>query len=208
MKIEDYLVSLKQRGYTPDSILDIGANVGSFSRFCKKLWSDSNILMFEGNDNCEKDLINTGIDYKIALLGDTNRTVKFYINPENPKCTGSSYYKEITHHYDNSVVIEKELSMLDDLVDDVYNLIKIDTQGSELDIMKGGEKTMKKSDYIIIEVAMKEYNEGSPLYEDIISYMNSIGFNKKEEIEKHYWMSDSPEFKRGEVFQIDIIFSK
>jgi FkbM family methyltransferase len=207
MRIEDYLIELKKEGFLPKKILDIGANVGGFSIFCKNLFN-CEILMIEGNENCESDLIATGINYKIELLGDTNRTVDFYINTNNPKCTGSSYYKEVTHHYKDSIKKEKSLVRLDDITNDIYDIIKIDTQGSELDIIKGGIRTVKSAKYLIIEVPIKEYNEGSPLLEEILSFIKSIGFDRYHEIEEHFWLSHSGEFEYGEVFQKDYVFIK
>lgn len=209
MTIEQYLIMLKGKGYVPNSILDIGANVGDFSKFCHGLWQTSKILMIEGNENCEPDLAQTGLDYKICLLGDSNKEVEFFMNKKNPKCTGSSYYKEVTEHYADSIVTTKRLSRLDDIVDTEYDVIKIDTQGSELDIMKGGPRTILAAQYIILEVATKQYNQGSPMYDDVISYMRGVGFEHNEEIDHHYWMVDDyREFKRGDVFQVDIIFTR
>ena len=127
MRIEDYLVKLKNSGYVPKKILDIGANVGNFSKFCKSIFNDVDILMIEGNENCETDLVSTGLNYKIALLGDKEREVNFYINSDNLKCTGSSYYKEVTHHYNNSLEFKRKLTTLDSFTNDIYDIIKIDT---------------------------------------------------------------------------------
>ena len=208
MTIHEYLLYLSNSGFVPNSILDIGANVGDFSVFCKQIWQSSYILMIEGNENCEEDLIRTNIPYKIALLGNENKTVNFFINKNNLKCTGCSYYKEVTRHYEDPIIVEKNLIRLDDLVDGVFDIIKIDTQGSELDILKGGLNIVKKSKYIILEIPIIEYNQGSPSYDDILNYMKSIGFSSNEIIENHIWPdNDFNNFKTGDIFQVDIIFN-
>jgi FkbM family methyltransferase len=207
MTINDYLISIQSSN--PNGILDIGANVGEFSLFCKRIWPSADILMIEGNDNCEDDLIRTNLPYKIALLGNINKKVNFYINKENMKCTGSSYYKEVTHHYDDTIIIEKDLVRLDDITSDKFDIIKIDTQGSELDIIKGGLNVIKNAKYVILEVATKQYNQGSPLFDEVVSYMESIGFKNQNIIENHIWKStESNEFRYGDIFQVDVIFSK
>ena len=207
MTINDYLISIQSSN--PNGILDIGANVGEFSLFCKRIWPSADILMIEGNDNCEDDLIRTNLPYKIALLGNINKKVNFYINKENMKCTGSSYYKEVTHHYDDPIIIEKDLVRLDDITSDKFDIIKIDTQGSELDIIKGGLNVIKNAKYVILEVATKQYNQGSPLFDEVVSYMESIGFKNQNIIENHIWKStESNEFRYGDIFQVDVIFSK
>ena len=51
------------------------------------------------------------------------------------------------------------------------DFIKIDTQGSELDILKGGEKTISNCSLIYLECPIIEYNLGSPNLND---YINNV----------------------------------
>ena len=191
MNIQDYLKELSKK-YKPNSILDIGAHHGKFSKFCNSLWKDVDLLMLEGNDECESVLEQLPFDHCIVLLSDTNKEVTLYLNPKNLSCTGTSYYKERTRHYKESVEI-----------------IKIDTQGSELDIIKGGLKTVQNCSYLIMEVSTLQYNEGSPLFDEIVEYMNSIGFSDYEVIEEHMWKDPNEDaFECGEIFQLDVVFKK
>jgi FkbM family methyltransferase len=211
MNIQDYLRELGKK-YKPNSILDIGAHHGEFSKFCKSLWKDVDLLMIEGNDECDSILDNLPFDHCIVLLSDTNREVTLYLNPNNLDCTGTSYYKERTRHYKNSIEVKKNTYTLDEVVEDInkkYDIIKIDTQGSELDIIKGGLKTVQTCSYLIMEVPTLQYNEGSPLFDEIIEYMNNIGFSDYEIIEEHKWMDKNENtFEYGSTFQVDVVFKK
>lgn len=211
MNIQDYLKELSKI-YKPNSILDIGAHHGEFSKFCKSLWKDVDLLMIEGNDECDSILGNVPFDHCIALLSDTNKEVTLYLNPNNLECTGTSYYKERTRHYKNSIEIKKNTYTLDEVVEDIdkkYDIIKIDTQGSELDIVKGGLKTVKNCSYLIMEVPTLQYNECSPLFDEIIEYMNTIGFSDYEIIEEHKWMDENENtFEYGSTIQVDVAFKK
>ena len=211
MNIQDYLRELSKK-YKPNSILDIGAHHGEFSKFCKSLWKDVDLLMIEGNDECDSILDNVPFDHCIVLLSDTNKEVTLYLNPNNLDCTGTSYYKERTRHYKNSIEVKKNTYTLDEVVEDIdkkYDIIKIDTQGSELDIIKGGLKTVQNCSYLIMEVPTLQYNEGSPLFDEIIEYMNNIGFSDHEIIEEHKWMDRNENtFEYGSTFQVDVVFKK
>ena len=211
MNIQDYLRELSKK-YKPNSILDIGAHHGEFSKFCKSLWKDVDLLMIEGNDECDSILDNVPFDHCIVLLSDTNKEVTLYLNPNNLDCTGTSYYKEITRHYKNSIEVKKNTYTLDEVVEDIdkkYDIIKIDTQGSELDIIKGGLKTAQNCSYLIMEVPTLQYNEGSPLFDEIIEYMNNIGFSDYEIIEEHKWIDKNENtFEYGSTFQVDVVFKK
>ena len=82
----------------------------------------------------------------------------------------------------------------------------MDTQGSELDILKGGLKTINKAKYIIIETSIKEYNIGAPLEKEIIDFMSENNFKEFIVLEEHTWPTTDGPFKFGEVFQRDLMF--
>ena len=56
------------------------------------------------------------------------------------------------------------------------NIIKLDVQGSEIDILKGLGKKISFFEIIILETSVKEYNKGSPLFIDVINYMNKLNY--------------------------------
>ena len=186
--------------FNPDSILDIGANTGQFYSKISKYYPNSKYLLIEGNESCEEELKKLNVDYKIVLLSDTEKEVDFWIDPNNQNSTGNSIYKEKTNYFNNSSSTKYKTKTLDSIVEETYDLIKIDTQGSEIDIIKGGLNTIKKSKGIILEVSLVEYNQGSPLQEETFKFMSEIGFEPVEVIEKIY----HPE--NGQHIQNDILF--
>ena len=181
------LEEIKDMGINPNAILDIGAHTGQFHSWSKRVWPDVGVFMIEANPLHESTLdrlaMMNGDKYLIAAMGDEEREVTFYTRSDKPHTEGNSYYKE--HNYWDIPQLVQEskvkLKKLDDIFEDdaVFELIKIDTQGSELDILKGGVKLISKSSVIVLEIAYTEYNEGAPTAKDIINYMNSIGFEKK-----------------------------
>ncbi len=69
----------------------------------------------------------------------------------------------------DTVAIENRLGSID--------FIKLDVEGAELDVLKGAEKTLKKSVFgLSIEVAFLPVHEGRPLFSDIDSYLRPLGF--------------------------------
>ena len=54
--------------------------------------------------------------------------------------------------------------------------LKLDTQGSELDILKGGVEILDQTSLIEIEVEFSEIYHGQPLFADIDIFMRSKGF--------------------------------
>lgn len=182
------------------SILDIGANQGHFSSLLKNNFPALDIFMIEANPFCDNFLKRTGIPYEIACLSDTEREVDFYLEDNNFVGTGASYYLERTQWYSKKNFTKMKTKRLDDIVSKSYDLIKLDTQGSELDIMRGGVKTVDVAKYILIETSLIEYNENAPLKKEIFNYMLSIGFKPLEMIEEH--------FMDNKIIQEDWIFEK
>ena len=41
-----------------------------------------------------------------------------------------------------------------------------------------------------MEVSILQYNEGSPLFDEVIEYMSSIGFTNHEIIGENIWMDE------------------
>jgi hypothetical protein len=53
----------------------------------------------------------------------------------------------------------------------------MDVQGAELDILKGAVQTLQSVTDVILELQVVEYNKGAPLRDQVIEYMNSVGFD-------------------------------
>ena len=106
------------------------------------------------------------------------------------------------------------LQKLDNLFTDdtTFEVIKLDTQGSELDILKGGKNLISRASAVILEVSYFEWNLGSPLADKMIDYMKSIGFKEFIEIGEHYWPGGSsppgiPDMETGKtIVQRDLCF--
>jgi len=193
------------------SVLDIGANVGNFSLTMKRNIPHLDIFMLEANPFCDTMLKRTDIPYEIACLSNEKKEVKLYVNRKNMICTGVSYYQEQTIHYSPEDYMLAETKLLDDVIlkqfgeQKAFEFIKMDTQGSELDIIRGGMKTIEQAKHIQIETTLIEYNKGSPLKDDVVEFMDNLGFKQNEKVEVHY-KEHNP--ATGIVIQEDWIFSR
>ena len=189
----------------PNYILDIGAHTGQFYRWTKNVWPWSVVWMIEANEVHERILKNmtVGTDdaYLIATLGDEERDVTFYTRSDKPHTEGASYYKENAYWDIPQLVMQipKRLQKLDNLFEDMqFDIIKMDTQGSELDIIKGGKNLCKKASAIILEVSLVDLNEGAPTYDEVIGFMDDFGFEEKMSIGEHY--------DGDKIIQKDLVF--
>ena len=117
---------------------------------------------------------------------------------------GSSIYEEKTNfsrtiEYINSSTLENELAFLN--INSSSNIIKLDVQGSEIDILEGLGKNISFFEIVILETSVKEYNEGAPLFIDVINFMDK----------KNYSLYDICDLKRlglerSFLIQLDAVF--
>ena len=171
--------------FEPKSVLDIGSNVGQFYNEIKLIFPNAYYYLVEGSESCEVVLETLNVDYSICLLSDYEKEVDFYIRKNEPRCTGNSIYRENTSFYDDDqILIEKrQTKTLSNLLNNqIFDLIKIDVQGSEIDIINGGLVIIKEAKGILMEVSLMEYNQNSPAKDFVYEYMDNLGFKPVEVI--------------------------
>jgi FkbM family methyltransferase len=172
------LNKIRALGFSPKFCLDIGAYEGQWAIEFKKIFPGCAIMMFEGQALKEPALIEvqnkfTDISHKIALLGASDALVTFNVYE-----TASSVLVE--HHATNAQTKTVKLNRLDDLLTGSSfkkpDFIKIDTQGYELEILKGGEETLSHAEFILLEVSFLDIYVNCPLVADTIDFMKNRGF--------------------------------
>lgn len=175
---EKSLLQLKRLGFSPQYIIDIGAYEGHWSNDVNKIFPKAQVMMIEGQKSKENTLIAQshkipGSIVKIALLGAEQKDVEFNIYE-----TASSVLKE--NNDTDAKIEQRTLELLDNLVANTpfqqADLIKLDTQGYELEILKGGLKTLTNAKAVLIEVSFVNVYANCPMADEVISFMKSNGF--------------------------------
>lgn len=188
----------------PKTLIDIGAHDGSFSWQVKKMNPDCRIIMIEANPNCEPHLQKTKVDYEIIGLSSQVGMSELFVEKKNKIGTGASFYLENTDWYgpEKYESIPVKLETLDNknyFADEAIDLIKMDVQGSELDILLGGRKTIKRTKFVLLEVSTIQYNIGAPLMDMVVKKMREYEFRIEE-------ILNFDKLNNGQIFQMDILF--
>lgn len=200
MSLNNFLIKIQQDGLKINTVYDIGANAGYWTMEMKQtVLSHCGFYMFEGNPVHESALRQNGSPFYICILSNPERdTVDYYTN----NSTGDSYYKENTVHYDRAAPVSMPCYTLDSIVAadglPTPEFLKIDTQGSELDILRGAEETLKKVDLVYLECPILRYNLGAPNIQEYLDFMTDRGFVPMDVLEVH-----NSEYT---LLQIDIMF--
>ncbi len=208
-KLQDLFYYLENSliSFNLETVYDIGASDGSFTNnISQYLHEETKYHLFEPYEYPE---IEVDVDHQWhkVYLSDRERKVDFYINDEFH--TGNSYYKEDTEAFDKIEPVEVTTVSLDKYVAEnnlpLPDLMKIDTQGSELDILKGAEYCLKNASVLILELPLISYNIGSPNISEIIDYLRSKRFIPFTVIQEHQIIDDGINIGMA---QIDIAFVK
>ena len=194
--------TLTSKGYKLNNVFDIGANAGKWTLKYEKVLNKSQFFLFEANPNHSrpKKLNKKHKWFNCVLSSPDIKEVKFY----SLSGTGDSYYKERTHAYKNCTPLQLKTITLDDAINTYVlpkpQLIKLDTQGSELDILEGAKNIIKYVDIILIEMPILPYNKGAPLFNDYMNYLTSLDYIPVGPEEFH--------FADNMFVQLDIAFLK
>lgn len=203
---ESYLVDLRSyvAEFWSDSlnvIYDIGASDGNWSEDVHAVVTNKpKYYLFDAHTKYADQQHNFDFEFYNVVFSDTEKEVDFYANGTG----GDSYYKELTEHYDNIAPVKRRTVTLDKYCEKnnipLPDLIKIDTQGSELDILAGGQKAMANAKVVILEVPIFAYNNGAPGFVDYLQFMAERGFLPHLPTQLHWFY--------GVLHQIDIAFIK
>lgn len=155
-----------------DVVVDVGANLGWYTIVMANLVGQSgSVFAFEpAPNNYEILLKNININnvnnqvktYQTALL-DSKSTVDFELSRENFgdhrvrfNHSHSEFNKPEKYAESSRKVISIEAITMNEALGDVVEnqrikLIKIDCQGSEISILRGAEKILQNTEYLIVE---------------------------------------------------------
>lgn len=198
MSLKNFLVNLSKTNIDLSVIYDIGACIGTWSEDISSILPNSKFICFEANNNYIPHIKNKGFQcYEVALSNPGRKSIDFF----NGNNTGDSYYKETTEWYKNQDSITINCKTLDNMVEQhnlpYPNFIKIDTQGSELDILSGAS-FLNRVDLVYTECPIICYNKGAPTIQEYIDFFKRRNFIPIDIFQIH----------RAEetLLQIDIMF--
>lgn len=179
---KSYLLGLKAGGFEPQVIYDIGACVLHWEKVASAIWPNATIILFDAFKPARFLFKQSGHPYFLGLLSRrAGLTKRFYQNNQYPG--GSSYYREIAHE-GKFFPEDQYITMTTDTLDNVVknydfplpDLVKIDTQGSELDIIQGAVNTLFDTQHLIVEMQHTQYNLDAPLAYQTIPHIQHLGF--------------------------------
>lgn len=198
---------------SPDVVLDVGANKGQFALFSRVTFPDAVIHSFEPIEAAYRTLIshrclrNNFNAYHLAL---TDKTGDATINLS--RADDSSSLLPIgnlqTSYYPGTEMVGQEVIKTDTLDNQFQEewqgrnvLLKIDVQGTELQVLKGASNNLDRIGHIYAELSFMELYKGQALGTEIIEFLSGFGFEV-------YSISNISRTRHDRLVQADFLFTR
>ena len=165
-----------------ETVIDIGAHKGEFAQNALQIKSVNKIIAFEPQkkifqllkekfaNNKKITLNNFALSEKVEkkIMKINKMTATSTLNHEINKNSLYFKFKSFLLYQKNSIISEEEINtttfdvFFNEETFDENTLLKIDTEGYELHVLKGSERKIKEVKYILIQ------NQFSKMYKDVI----------------------------------------
>lgn len=172
-----YSSLVRQYNLNVTGVIHVGGHIGQEMEAYKKN-NVSNLIVFEPQkipfQKLSSAVESVGLDNAILInkaLGNSCKTVEMTCNDDG-LCSSILNPKHVLVQYPNIIFDRKEtveMVTMDSVIpsDHKYNFLNMDTQGYELEVLKGAEKTLENIGCVYTEVNNTEVYEDNALIEEI-----------------------------------------
>lgn len=172
-------------------ILDIGANEGQFALWIRPVFPSAQIISFEPIQDVFQTLNSKAVNDPLwkaenLALGDMDgiRQMNVHLDhsPSSSMLKATSREIELFPKTTRQQSIEIDVRRLDSWV--MHSrisfegnvLIKMDVQGMELAVIRGGKSTFMQSDVVFAETSVQSLYEGQTSFPDLVLELDQLGF--------------------------------
>ena len=155
-------------------VIDVGANVGDYSRKVREANSRVRIYAFEPHpatyQKLKKNTTDLRIDAINAGVGSSSGALSLYDYAEEDASSHASLYQEVIEkiHKGKAASHEVEITTLDEFAEKYeigrIHLLKIDTEGNELEVLKGFKGHLETDKVDLIHFEFNEMNVVSRVF--------------------------------------------
>jgi FkbM family methyltransferase len=172
---------LKQFGFVPTHVLDVGANKGNWTRAALRYFPDADYTLVEPQDELRvhiQDLIERGCKIRWIHAGAAEKSGSLPFTISYRKDSSTFVTGEREAQADGLRRITLEVRTLDEIVSSaslpIPDMVKIDAEGFDLRVLAGASSLVGKTDVFFIEAAVRGTYENSVL--EVVRRMSDRGY--------------------------------
>lgn len=207
---------------SPLKLVDVGAsgglqgNWGAAGRFLQVIGFEPTETGYAGI----LDRSNSRVKYLNTALYRQRATIELYCTADPEKSSIYLPNRAFLDHfpYPQRFDIVRKIPLDADTLDsqlqehgiEDVDFIKLDTQGSELAILQGGDSAVQSAFGLEIEVEFAEVYQGQPLFGDSDNFVRSKGFHLMD-FKPYYWkrvQGKTYGYDKGQLVFADVLYLK
>ena len=192
---------LKSRSIDIQTVIDIGASNGCWSKKVKATYPDASYFLVEANSYHLKDLEdfkkkNHNSNFILAVAGDCNGEIFF---DSSDPFGGIASHRKTNSKSDKLPCVTVDNIVLQQNLKGPF-LLKLDTHGFEVPIFNGAIKTLEDTNLIIVETYNFKIEDDSLKFWELCFFLEEKGFRPIDLCEPLHRPADYA------FWQIDIFF--
>ena len=175
-------------GISPVTVYDVGAATGT--PWLYSAFPDARHLLFEPLpahvEVLRSKYADSDFEIHNTAIGSARGSAKLHIPVGSGSKTTWSSLLEISDEmnaYDRQrgvksemIAVDVPLAMLDDFAQDGRCVMKVDVEGTEMDVLRGASHVLKTCDLLILEMSIYPRMAGEARFADIIRHLDGLGF--------------------------------
>ena len=183
------------------TIVDVGAAGGGTAAYLRARFPANPIIMFEPNPRMADRLttragqiggtsvrrVALGAERRSVVLNVTANDLSSSLNPLDPgEC--EQLPPSQREKFRVNLTVPVDVSTLDEELGSVRDvlLLKLDTQGTELDVLRGGLETLRHTRYVLSEMNNHSLYQPTCQYYEVDEYLRLHGFRLADVIVSYY----------------------
>jgi len=181
--LDPFFMLLRRFGFTPNHILDIGANRGLWTREALKFFPEARYTLVEPQDYLKahiQDLLDGGAKIRWINAGASDRsgTLPFTITNSDGSCSfayseeqaGAAGFQQM------SVPVKMVNEIAASVGGDLPEMVKIDAEGFDLRVLAGASDLLGKTDIFLVEAVLRGGGGYENTVAEVIEFMANAGY--------------------------------
>jgi FkbM family methyltransferase len=169
---------------TPKTVIDVGVGYGTYPLY--EAFPHAYFVLIEPIEDYRSSITEILAKYKGTVhykaAGQENGMVELNVDLDELQLSSHLERTNLTTSRDHRIERrEIEMTTLDELLNPPGTLerplvLKIDTEGNELNVLKGAGLLLESTDFVIAEASVAKRFEGSYTFDELITFMAEKGF--------------------------------
>jgi FkbM family methyltransferase len=203
---------LKASGVHPQTIFDVGANIGQFSLACCWAWPKTKIFAYEPDTRSYPSLIEMAKEYRnvnpMALaLSSEEGSQTFHLSNFSESSSLRGFHSNHLQAYPDIGVIRTMAVPTSTLAAELTKheptppaLLKLDVQGAEAEVIQGAMERLNLFQWILLETSSQPMYDGEASFEELRVMLTDQNFHFCAPVSLHSG-------REGQYTQFDALFS-